>query len=143
MHRDDVIQSIVFSAHALARIAAHETGNDTPAAQWRALSVLDTEGALRVGDLAHRSRTTQPGMTRMVGLLEKDGLAERSADPADSRATLVSITEHGRAALESWRRELQTVLEPRFADLDADDWTHLSRAAEILRTRTAPERTPR
>ncbi|MGN8026094.1 MarR family winged helix-turn-helix transcriptional regulator [Microbacterium sp. 22242] len=143
MNRGEILQSIVFSTHALTRIAAHEAGNDTPAAQWRALSLLDTaaDGAaedraagLRVGELAKASRTTQPGMTRLVGQLEHDGLVRRSADPDDSRATVVSITDAGRESLHTWRQELQRILEPRFSDLDEADWEHLSRAAEILHT---------
>lgn len=143
MNRGGILQSIVFSAHALTRIAAQEAGNDTPAAQWRALSLLETEGAQRVGELARRSRTTQPGMTRLIGQLDADGLVDRSADPEDSRATVVTITDAGLDALRSWRDDLRSILAPRFSDLDDDDWEHLARAAEILHTHSLSERTPR
>jgi len=143
MNHGETIQSIVFSAHALTRIAAQVTGNEAPAAQWRALSLLDSEGPLRVGELARASRTTQPGMTRLIGQLDQEGLVQRSADPEDSRATVVTITADGRAAIAAWRQEIQHALEPRFADLDPDDWATLARAAEILRLRTLSERNPR
>ncbi|MDR6865851.1 DNA-binding MarR family transcriptional regulator [Microbacterium resistens] len=143
MNSGETIQSIVFSAHALTRIAAHTTGNETPAAQWRALSLLASDGPLRIGELARASRTTQPGMTRLIGQLEQEGLVRRSSDPEDSRATVVSVTDDGRAAILAWRHELQQALEPRFADLSPDDWAILARAAEILRTRTISERTTR
>ena len=147
MNRGEVLQSIVFSAHTLTRIAAQEAGNDAPAAQWRALSLLDGVGAdgegLRVGELARASRTTQPGMTRMIGQLEQDGLVRRTPDPDDSRATVVTITDAGRDALHAWRRELQAILAPRFSDLDETEWAHLARAAEILHTHSLLERTAR
>ncbi|GAA4483385.1 MarR family winged helix-turn-helix transcriptional regulator [Microbacterium panaciterrae] len=152
MNRGEVLQSIIFSTHTLTRIAAQEAGNDAPAAQWRALSLLD--GALgdrssgaprgrRVGELAKASRTTQPGMTRLIGQLEHEGLVRRTPDPDDSRATVVMITDEGTKALQAWRQELQRILAPRFSDLDDADWAHLARAAEILHTHSLLERTAR
>jgi len=143
MNHGEILQSIVFSTHTLTRIAAQEAGNDAPAAQWRALSLLDGQDRQRVGELAKASRTTQPGMTRMLGQLENEGLVRRSPDPEDSRATVVTITADGRRALHAWRDELQQILAPRFSDLDDTDWQHLARAAEILRTHSLLERTAR
>ncbi len=132
MNRVDVIPSLVLSGYALARIAAQDAGNDAPAAQWRVLSLLDTAGPKRVGELAAAARTTQPGMTRLIGGLEHDGLVLRSPDPADSRATVVGITTAGTASLNAWRTEFRDTLAPRFADLGEDEWAVLTRAAEIL-----------
>lgn len=143
MNHGEILQSIVFSAHALTRIAAQEAGNDAPAAQWRALSLLDGDDGQRVGELARASRTTQPGMTRMIGQLEQEGLVLRSPDPEDSRATVVTITDAGRSALGAWRDEIQRILAPRFSDLDDADWQQLARAAEILHTHSLQERTAR
>lgn len=132
MERTEVIPSIVLAAYALGRIAAHEAGNDAPAAQWRVLSLLSQQGGRRVGELAAASRTTQPGMTRLIGGLERDGLVHRSPDPDDSRAIVVEITQDGVTALADWRAEFRDVLAPRFAELGDDDWAALTRAAEIL-----------
>ncbi len=139
MSRARDIEDIVIAAHTLTRIAALETRNEAPAAQWRALSILQNEGPLRLGALATASRTTQPGMTRLVGQLADSGLVTREADPADSRAIVVGITDAGAAALAAWRVQLRDALEPFFADLDDDDWTALSRTATILSSRTRRE----
>lgn len=120
------------SAHALARIAAQDAVNDAPAAQWRALTLLENSPGQRVGALARASRTTQPGMTRLIGELERAGLVTRSSDASDSRAIVVDITDAGRTALQDWREAFRLTLAPRFADLDAADWDALHRAAEIL-----------
>lgn len=141
MERAEIIPSIVLSGYALARIAAHEAGNEAPAAQWRVLSLLSQQGGRRVGELAAASRTTQPGMTRLIGGLERDGLVLRSPDPDDSRAIVVEITPAGATALNDWRAEFRDILAPRFADLDDDDWATLTRAAEILATHTATHST--
>jgi len=132
MNRADIITSIVVSAHALGRIAAQDAANDAPAAQWRALTLLERSSGRRVGELARASRTTQPGMTRLLGDLERAGLVTRSPDPSDSRATVVDITGAGRSELTEWREAFRATLAPRFADLDAADWNALGRAAEIL-----------
>ncbi|MFJ4224882.1 MarR family winged helix-turn-helix transcriptional regulator [Microbacterium sp. NPDC089695] len=136
MNRADVIPSLVLSAHALARIAAQDAGNEAPAAQWRVLSLLEQSGSKRVGELATAARTTQPGMTRLIGVLESSGLVLRSPVPEDSRAIAVDITDAGRAALRTWRAEFRDTLAPRFADLGDDDWSTLMRAAEILAAHT-------
>ncbi|MDF2506935.1 MAG: hypothetical protein K0Q52_794 [Microbacterium sp.] len=141
MNRSDVIPSLVLSSYALGRIAAQDAGNDAPAAQWRVLSLLEQEGARRVGELAAAARTTQPGMTRLIGMLERDDLVLRSPDPNDSRATIVDITSEGSAAVAAWRAEFRATLAPRFAALNDDDWSALTRAAEILAAHTATERT--
>jgi DNA-binding MarR family transcriptional regulator len=137
MNRADVISSIVLSAHALTRIAAQEAQNEAPAAQWRVLSILDRNEGLRVGALASAARTTQPGMTRLIGDLDRANLVTRVSDAADSRATIVRITPEGRSALKAWRDEFRRVLEPRFAGLDETDWDALTRAAQILVTHSA------
>ena len=67
-----------------------------------AISTLDSLqafGPLRISDLAEREALTQPGMTLLVNRLEAAGHAERIADPTDGRATLVRITDAGRAVL--------------------------------------------
>ncbi|MFJ4045015.1 MarR family winged helix-turn-helix transcriptional regulator [Microbacterium sp. NPDC089987] len=132
MHESEAITAIVLAAHALARIAAHDAGNEAPSAQWRALSILDQRGAMRLGALASAARTTQPGMTRLVGTLEHAGLVERTTDPTDSRATVVDATAAGIRALDEWRTELGTTLAPRFDRLSDDDWRAIERTAAIL-----------
>lgn len=141
MNRSEVIPSLVLSGYALGRIAAQDAGNEAPAAQWRVLSLLDQTGPRRVGELAAAARTTQPGMTRLIGGLERDGLVHRSPDPDDSRAIVVGITPDGSDALSAWRTEFRDTIAPRFTDLSDDDWAALTRAAEILTARTIADRT--
>jgi DNA-binding MarR family transcriptional regulator len=135
VNRTHDIERIVVAAHALVRIAAVESHNDAPAAQWRTLSLLRSEGPLRLGALAAASRVTQPGMTRLVGQLADAGLVTRDSDPDDSRATVVTATDTGIRALDAWLVQLGDALEPRFADLDDADWAALNRVADILAAR--------
>lgn len=137
MTREQDLERIIIATHALARVAALETKNETPAAQWRTLSILTEHGrAMRLGELATLSRVTQPGMTRLVGTMAEAGLVVREADDTDSRVTLVEITDAGREAFTAWRTQIGMTLLPRFADLDEDDWDALRRAAGILARKT-------
>ena len=133
------IAQIVTAAHTLTRLAAAQTKNDAPAAQWRALAALIADGPMRVGELAIAARTTQPGMTRLVGQLADAGLVAREHDPTDSRATVIRATPAGREALQAWRIQLRDALAPLFDDLDDEDWAALTRVARILSTRTVPQ----
>ncbi|MFT4214107.1 MAG: MarR family transcriptional regulator [Microbacterium sp.] len=134
-HEEDILRLVV-GAHALTRVASLQTRNETPAAQWRTITILREHGPQRVGDLATLSRVSQPGMTRLVAQMADAGLLRRSADEADSRATVVSVTPAGLAALDEWMQVLGDALAPRFADLDDDDWSAIRRAADIVAART-------
>ena len=139
MQNDDDLLRLVLGAPALTRVASLETRNEAPAAQWRTLSLLREHGPQRIGDLAALSRVTQPGMTRLVAQMADAGLLERGHDEHDSRATVVTVTPAGLAALDEWIQVLGAALAPRFSDLDADDWAAIRRAADVVdaRTRTA------
>ncbi|MET0813097.1 MAG: MarR family transcriptional regulator [Microbacterium sp.] len=131
------IETLITASATLTRIAALETGNETPAAQWRTLALLRDHGPLRVGELATASRVSQPGMTRLLGQMVDAGLVEREQDAADSRVSIVSATTAGLEALDAWRAQLTAALAPHFADLDEREWQALELTASILRRKTA------
>lgn len=142
MTHDQDIETLIVAAHALTRVAALETANETPAAQWRTLTILRDHGALRIGELARLSRVTQPGMTRLVGQMADQGLVTRATDAADSRATVVDATPLGLEALQTWLLQLTAALAPHFADLAPEEWEALRTTASLLtrkldRTRAA------
>ncbi|MBX3193551.1 MAG: MarR family winged helix-turn-helix transcriptional regulator [Schumannella sp.] len=137
MTRTQTLEQLLVTSSRLVRLAAQAAGNATPSAVWRTLSILDAEGAMRVGELAAASRVSQPGMTRLLGGMDDDGLVTRSADAADSRAFIIGITPVGREALAGWRDTLARTLEPWFADLPDADWAALERSVAILAERTA------
>jgi DNA-binding MarR family transcriptional regulator len=59
------------------------------------LPLWESDG-LRIGRLAERARLSKQTMTTLVRLCERDGLVTSRRDPADGRATLVSLTERAR-----------------------------------------------
>ena len=59
------------------------------------LPLWEADG-LRIGQLAERARLSKQTLTTLVRLCERDGLVTTSRDPADGRATLVTLTERAR-----------------------------------------------
>jgi DNA-binding MarR family transcriptional regulator len=60
------------------------------------MHLLAKEDGLCQSDLTKVLRVDASATTRMVKVLEHDGLIERKTDPADNRRTLVYLTEAGR-----------------------------------------------
>lgn len=135
MTRDDDLQRLLLAVHALTRIAALDTQNDAPAAQWRTLTLLRDHGPQRLGDLATLSRISQPGMTRLVHQMDAAGLVARAAHPGDSRVSVVAATDAGLKALERWYEQFRAALAPHVADLSADEWEAVGVAAAALSSR--------
>jgi DNA-binding MarR family transcriptional regulator len=107
---------------------------DITPAQSRALGVLLRGGPLRLSDLAERLRIVPRSTTEVVDALEAAGLAGRSPDPADRRATLVTLTPRGTEVAESARAARAAGAERLFDTLSPADRADLAR---ILKTLTA------
>ena len=67
--------------------------------QFQLLARLNARGQLTMTELADGVVYSRSGLTYQAGLLEKAGLITRSPSPDDERATLVTITDSGRALL--------------------------------------------
>ena len=50
-------------------------------------------------DLARFARMEQPSMAQMLVRMERDGVIQRTPDPADGRSSLISLTEIAEARL--------------------------------------------
>lgn len=67
--------------------------------QARALRTISGEGPLRPGTLADRLRVAPRSVTEVVDALVDAGLVERDPDPSDRRATILRLTDDGRALM--------------------------------------------
>ena len=68
------------------------------------LFTLDRAGPQRITDLAITQGVTQPSMTTLAKVLERQGLVERRGDPRDRRVALVAVTRAGSALVRERRR---------------------------------------
>ncbi|GEK80454.1 MarR family winged helix-turn-helix transcriptional regulator [Agrococcus baldri] len=106
-------------------------GELSPARASTLYSLVE-HGPRRLGALAALERISQPAMTQIVQQLEASGLLERQPDPADGRASLIAITDAGRA-LSRERIAARAVTTAALLDtLDADDAAAIARALPAL-----------
>ncbi|WP_431220235.1 MarR family winged helix-turn-helix transcriptional regulator [Leifsonia xyli] len=130
-----ILGDLVVAAHRLTRLAARVTGSTESPATWRTISVLQTMGPMRLGELASQSRVSQPTMTKIVRNLVEAEWVKRIADTADARAWQIAVTDKGAAAFQAWRDELSAALVPLFADLSDDELAAMRSTVEIIGSR--------
>lgn len=73
-------------------------------AAYALLFRLLCDGPMRSGALAEAVHSDASTVSRQVAQLVGRGLVRRMADPADGRATVLVVTEHGRTIAEQIRR---------------------------------------
>ena len=106
---------LMLACARLTRSASRLNRRADPSAVWRAMATLEEAGPLRVSDFADLDHCSQPTATAMIKRLETDGLARRTADPADGRAWLVSLTDAGRKRLIEMRAHTAELMNVRLA----------------------------
>ncbi len=123
--------AIVRTARRLRQEAASEATGLTPTST-AALATIERHGPLTPSELAELERVRRPTVTRTLGCLDREGLIERTPDPADGRSTLISVNAAGRERLRRLRGRKNAYLARRMRDLPAADVEALDRAATIL-----------
>ena len=117
--REGIAETLDRAALLLVRHIARSSSLTSRAA----LRALREDGPTRLTELACSQGVSQPAMTQLVGRLEREGLVVRLIDPEDARATLVDITESGRAVWtelkESRRERLAELLDNLSPDEEA------------------------
>jgi DNA-binding MarR family transcriptional regulator len=122
---------IVRTARRLRQEAAAEASGLTPTST-AALATIERHGPLTPSELAKLERVQRPTVTRTLSCLDREGLIERTPDPADGRSALVSVNATGRERLRRLRGRKNAYLARRMRDMPAADVEVLERAAEIL-----------
>ena len=113
------------------RLRKHDLAGLTPS-QLSTLSYVGASGPVRLGDLAAAERIAPSTLTRLVNVLESRGYVQRQPAPDDARASLVTVTESGRAALERIRAEGTAMLADILRTLPPDQLAALEVALPAL-----------
>lgn len=116
----------------LNRWVTHHSDWPLPLAQVRVLSQIDEWGQARTSDLARVEYCSQPTMTTRVQRLQARGWVARASDPLDARATMLTLTEEGRAVLADARATRARVLEALMARMDAPERESVQAATRTL-----------
>lgn len=115
----------------ISRRVRFESDHEVAPHQFSVLSRIE-DGPLTPRTLADIEKVSAPSMTRTVGCLVEDGLAERAAHPDDGRQVLVTITAQGREVLRATRARRDAWMVARVAELSAQERATLVDAAKIL-----------
>ena len=98
----------------------------------RAVAVLARHGEMRLSELSDHLRIAARSATEVVDHLQDRGLVERRPDPADRRATIVTLTGEGTAAADGIRAAREAAAERMFAGLTPADRAELARILRRL-----------
>jgi DNA-binding MarR family transcriptional regulator len=110
----------------------HMVTNGLSLARSKVLQILDREGSLRQTSLAQELGLAQRSVTQAVESLARDGLVERSPDPDDGRAKLVTMTSEGAAALAASTDAGELMLQRIFGSLSQKQLAQLDKLLGVV-----------
>jgi MarR family transcriptional regulator for hemolysin len=109
---------------------------DQSTARMEMLSaILNMQGPKSQTDLARRLRVEAATVTRMVDILGKEGLVERTPDPHDRRVNLLSISPKGEAVLAEIFRVYDRLRNHLLQDLGAEDVERMHSMVDLMTAR--------
>ncbi|WP_369387634.1 MarR family winged helix-turn-helix transcriptional regulator [Streptomyces sp. CG1] len=100
---DAVTRAVLTASRLLVAVSARslaEVEERVTLPQFRMLVVLSTRGETKLVALAELLQVAPSTAMRMVDRLIAAGLADRKANPANRRETLLTVTEEGRRTVE-------------------------------------------
>ncbi len=114
--------------------------------RMRLIHVIAEDGPQIMSALRDRLGVSARNITVLVDGLEKEGFARRVPHPTDRRATIIELTDRGRAAHRGVYAAHSDRAAALFATLSPTDQRHLSRIltrlADALATTSAAEGAP-
>lgn len=113
------------------RLRKHSDTNLT-LSQMSALSTLQRNGPLRIGDLARREQISKSSATKLVARLEQIGYLDRQTDPSDGRSFNIDITDVGHAYLAAASDRANEYLARQVEALSEEDRVVLLSALPVL-----------
>lgn len=127
--------AVVLSEVMDKRLVAHGL---TPA-RAEVLWVLHRTGPRMQRELSQVLKCTPRNVTGLVDALEGAGFVARTAHPTDRRATLVRLSEHGRALIDDWHADRAHGTHQMLGGIPTDQIATFSGVLErvLVRLRTA------
>jgi DNA-binding MarR family transcriptional regulator len=118
----------------ITRALRQRTGRQSqPLSALSAMWVLAAaEEPIRLSELAERENVTVPTMSRIVTALERDELVVRAADPADGRASLLTLSDAGHELVKGSRSRRIQALEKALDGLDDAEREVLGRTLRVV-----------
>jgi len=101
--------------------------------QYRTLAFVYRNEGASLSEVCDHIGLTLPTMSTLVDGLVARGLVNRQTDPEDRRRMTLTLTEPGRARLQSARAATMAYLEERLRQLSASDRATITLAMRMLR----------
>ena len=103
------------------RSAAERLHPDISTAGYRTLATLERRGPMHSGALAELLETDKSSISRQISALDRLGLLQRSPDPDDGRATILSVPPETAERMRAIRSSRQALMHEELRRWDAGD----------------------
>ncbi len=127
----DLAARLAFAVGAVNR-RLRPAGEQLTHVTLSALATIVRAGSIRPGELARIEGIAAPGVTRIIADLERQRLVGRATDPDDGRASQVTATAAGVAAIEEARSTRAARLASLLEGCSPDDLLALESAVGVL-----------
>jgi DNA-binding MarR family transcriptional regulator len=128
---DYVVTTLLPQASLLTRLIAKQAHWTVTRSEGSVLTSI-SQAPQRITALAELEGLAQPTVTILVKRLEERGWVARGKDPDDGRVVVVSLTDAGRDALESFREQYRALLRDYMAGLTDEQVVELVGATRAL-----------
>ncbi len=108
--------------------------------KWRVLMLLEDRSPSTVSEIAMRSVTKMPTLTRVLIRMEEEGLVIRKAMKGDKRVVQVTMTPKALSTLRVVQKIGQKVFESAIEGVNADEGEALTRVLRRMRTNLSRSR---
>jgi DNA-binding MarR family transcriptional regulator len=122
-------------ARASSGEMAREVHPELEPAAYGLLARLEETGSQRATELSGYFGVGKATMSRQLRAMEELGLVTREPDPADGRASLVRLTDEGRARFQRVRDARRDRYVQKLADWDRGEIAELARLLHHLNAR--------
>lgn len=94
-HLEQQLSMLWRRSRSISHRVARDVHPEMESAAYGLLVILQSEGAMRLTELAANIGVGKPSVSRQVSLLEHLGLIRKQADPVDGRAQTLTLTREG------------------------------------------------
>lgn len=101
--------------------------------KWRVLRVVHEREPVAQARIAEEACLMLPSLTRILKAMEADGMLSRETSESDRRATLVSLTDKGRALIAEHSQQSAQIAEKLAEDFGRERLEELLDLLEELR----------
>ena len=127
----------------IRRLRSTASPGDLTWSQEAALLRLETGGPQSISQLARAEGTRSQSMGAIVAVLEAQGLVDRTADSADGRQSIITVSGTGRRALDEARAVKQDWLAERLTgELNQHEQDIVAQAIPLLQRIVDPTTDP-